>query len=385
MECKKHLFSIDDHVTYLNTGYMSPSMKAMDEAGRLAVNRKSKPYLFTTEDFFNPAMEVKKLFSRLIHAPSYNQIALIPSVSYGLASITRNITLLPYEEVLVVEDQFPSNIYPWTRLLDGDTARLKIIGPDSIQRGKSWNKNILHSINEKTKVVALPHVHWSEGIIYDLVAIRKKCDEMDARLIIDGTQSVGALPFSVQDIRPDALICAGYKWLMGPYSLGCAYYSEKWNDGIPIEENWSHRKDSDAFSKLTDYQDAYRPGAARYSVGESSNFVLLPMMQMALNTLMEWGPKNVQSYCRGLSKDVWESLPEIGFTPPDEGAASHLFGIKIPDDVDINTLSAFLRNENIYVSMRGRYIRVSPWIVNEQKDLLKLKDTLVRFTKDVMS
>ena len=382
MECKKHLFSIDDHVTYLNTGYMSPSMKAMDEVGRQAVNRKSKPHLFTTNDFFNPAVGVKKSFSKLIHAPSYEQVAIIPSVSYGMASVTNNISLLPYEEVLVVEDQFPSNIYPWTRLIGGDLNRLKIVGPDSTgPRGATWNRNILDSIHEKTKVVAIPQVHWSEGIIYDLVSIRKKCDEMEALLIIDGTQSVGALPFSVEEIKPDALICGGYKWLMGPYSIGCAYYSEKWNNGIPVEENWSHRKDSDVFSRLTDYQASYRPGAARYSVGESSNFVLLPMLQMALDTLNEWGPQNIQSYCRELSDDVWDSMSEMGFTPPDAGAAHHLFGIKIPDDMDLEALTSFLRKEHIYVSMRGRYIRVSPWIINEKKDLLKLKEALVRFTE----
>ena len=110
---------------------------------------------------------------------------------------------------------------------------MQAISPPSILngRGKEWNERILNSIDTKTKLVSLGHVHWADGTLFQLTDIRKRTKEVGALLVIDGTQSVGALPFDVDVIQPDALICGGYKWLMGPYSLGYAYYGEYFDQG----------------------------------------------------------------------------------------------------------------------------------------------------------
>ena len=127
-------------------------------------------------------------------------------------------------------------------------------------------------------MVALPHVHWTDGVRLDLEAIGRRAREVGAALVVDGTQSVGAMPFNVTSIQPDAVICAAYKWLTGPYSIGLAYYGQRYDDGVPSEETWIGRLGSEDFRRLVDYEDAYRPGAARYDVGECSNFVLIPML-----------------------------------------------------------------------------------------------------------
>ena len=136
----------------------------------------------------------------------------------------------------------------------------------------------------------MPHIHWADGTLFNLMAIREKTREHDALLIIDGTQSVGALPFSVAKIQPDALICAGYKWLLGPYALGVAWYSDYFNDGEPLEHNWLNRLQSEDFTRLTQYQEKFQDKADRYSVGESSNFILVPMLIRALEQLLQWQP-----------------------------------------------------------------------------------------------
>ena len=115
-------------------------------------------------------------------------------------------------------------------------------------------------------------MHWTDGTRFDLAAIGARAREVGAALVVDGTQSVGALPFDVQQLRPDALVCATYKWLMGPYSLGFAYLGPRFDDGEPLEETWIGRRGSENFKELVDYQDDYQPGALRYDVGERSNF-----------------------------------------------------------------------------------------------------------------
>jgi selenocysteine lyase/cysteine desulfurase len=109
---------------------------------------------------------------------------------------------------------------------------------DLTQRGSVWNEKILSAIDNNTRAVALGNVHWADGTLFQLEEIRKRTRDVGALLIVDGTQSVGVMPFDVKKIQPDALVCAGYKWLLGPYSIGLAYYSEYFDEGTPIEESW---------------------------------------------------------------------------------------------------------------------------------------------------
>ena len=213
--------------------------------------------------------------------------------------------------------------------------------------------------------------------IFDLKKIREKCSSVGALLIIDGTQSVGALPFDVQEIRPDALICAGYKWLMGPYSIGLAYYGPYFDTGQPIEENWINRKDSEQFSGLVNYQPEYHSKAARYSVGEQSNFVLIPMQNEAIRQLNEWGVENIQNYCKSISSEFSERVHSLGFTIENEkDRCGHLFGIRVPNNLEIKRLKSTLEANKIYVSVRGTAVRISPHVYNTKADFGRLLNCL---------
>ena len=375
MDSQKDKFKIPTDVTYLNTAYMSPLLKSVEQIGKDAVSKKCMPYQITVKDFFDPVEKLKSLFAELINAPNKNSIAVIPSASYGLANAANNITLNINDEILVVEEQFPSNIYTWKTLAKKYNAKLRIIkSPDTtINRGKTWNQNILDAINERTKVIALPQVHWADGTLFDLKSIREKSDQYNAFLIIDGTQTVGAYPFSIEEIKPDALICASYKWLLGPYSIGLAYYGERFNNGIPIEENWINRLNSEDFTGLVNYQDSYKEGANRYSVGEVSNFILVPMAAKALEQIKEWTPQSIQKYCNKISERAIIKLNEINcFVEESKCRGNHLFGIKLNENIDIKKLRDEFLENNVYVSFRGNYVRVASHLFNTEEDFEKL-------------
>jgi len=355
---------------------MSPLLKKVENAGVKGIKKKRKPFHISSQDFFNESDTVRLLFSQLINNPDPNRVCLITSVSYGLANVTKNI---PFKngKILLVEEQFPSNVYPWLRLQENGFQIELVKATDSARRGQSWNEEILQAIDSKTRVVSIGHVHWSDGTLFDLAAIRKKLDEVGGLLIIDGTQSVGALPFDVQEIRPDALICAAYKWLMGPYSIGLAYYGSQFDHGKPIEENWINRKNSENFSGLVDYEPDYREGSLRYEVGEHSNFILIPMLHEALNQLLRWNPEAIQEYCKNLIKTPLQEIGELGFEIEDEAyRASHLFGIRMGESMDENKTRDCLQKNRVNVSFRGSAIRVSPHVYNDEMDMRKLVKAL---------
>lgn len=372
---QKDLFNIPDHITYLNTAYISPSFKSVEKAGLKAVMRKSQPFDITSSDFFKPVIEVKKLFAQLVDVDDYNRIATIPAVSYGIANVANNIHLNEDDEIIILEEQFPSNVYAWQILAEKYGAKLITIkAPKTTENPvKQWNLDILNAINDKTAVVAMAHIHWSNGILFDLKAIRKKTKQHNALLIIDGSQSVGALPFSVKELQPDALICAGYKWLFGPYACGYAYYGSYFDNGIPIENNWANRFNSENFAGLTAYEEAYRPLASRYTVGESGNFIAIPMQIEALKQLIEWTPEAIQNYCKEISCDAVEKLKALGCHIEDaNNRAHHLFGIKLPVELDIDNFNRILKEHHIYLSFRGSYIRISCHLFNTLEDFDKL-------------
>ncbi len=367
----KDQFDFPDDVVYLNTASFSPAFKSVEEAGIDAIKRKSRPDFYQSSDLFDPVIELRKLFSKIIDANDYNRVVTIPSVSYGIANVANNISIQKGDEILLLEEQFPSNVYIWKELADKFDA--KIVTVKQPEHNSDWNTEVLNAISDKTAVVAMGQIHWVNGIQFDLIAIREKTTQHNALLIIDGSQSIGALPFSIKEVQPDALVCAGYKWLFGPYGCAYAYYGEHFDNGKPIEENWSIRLGSENLAGLTKYQSEYKPLAQRYTAGESASFIYVKMQIAALKEILKINPEDLQDYCNSITQDALKKTRDLGFySDPVHIRAKHLFGIKIPKTVDIDRLKNELKAANINVSFRGEYMRLSCHLFNTKGHFEKL-------------
>ncbi len=366
LSCQKDLFKLDPGVTYLNCAYMSPLLKKVEQVGHEMISLKCNPQHVKPAYFFEVVKSLKKAFAQLINLDDDQRVAIIPSVSYGIANAVKNISIEPGGEILLLSEQFPSNYYSWERLAEDNQAKIEIA---DVSGQNPTQDVILSKINERTAVIALSHAHWADGTPFDLKTIRIEADKVGAYVIVDGTQSVGALPFDVQELKPDALICAGYKWLMGPYSMGCAYYNEKFDQGIPIEENWINRAGSEHFAGLVNYQSEYQPKASRYSVGEQSNFILAPMLTIAIEQILEWQPIRIQQYCRKISQNFVSEIKNMGLKVEEEAhRCGHLFGIRLPETWSVDRLKSKFQQKNVFVSIRGNAIRVAPHLYNDEGD-----------------
>ncbi len=380
LSCQRSRFTLPDGVHYLNCAFMAPLAAAVRAAGIQGIDRRMAPHLIRPEDFFDESHHLRCLFSRVVNIPDPNRVAIVPSVSYGLASVARNVPAARGDNVVILEEQFPSNVYAWRRLCAARGLELRTIeAPSWDTRGRAleWNIRLLSSIDRRTALVSVPHVHWADGTLFDLERVGERARDCSALLVVDGTQSVGAMPFDVQGIRPDALVCAGYKWLLGPYSMGLAYYGPAFDEGTPIEENWITRRGSEAFAELVRYRDEYQPAAIRYDVGERSNFVLLPMLAAALELVLEWTVPAIQDYCRQLTADLTEALRERGhWVEEPRWRGGHLFGVRVRDAVDRTRLAERLHERQVAVSFRGDAIRVAPHLYNDADDTGALLDAI---------
>ena len=357
---------------------MGPLSLAVQQAGIAGVMRKADPSRITAEDFYKESNTARKLFAELINIEDYTRIAIIPSVSYGVATAARNLACSARQNIVITGEQFPSNVYAWRKLAARRRAQLRTVSPLSVgQRGSAWNEAVLDAIDESTAIVAIPHVHWTDGTRFDLERIARRARSFGAAVVIDATQSLGALPLDIAQIQPDALICAGYKWLLGPYSLGFAYYGNRFDNGEPLEDNWIARENSQDFRGLVNYCDDYQAGALRYDVGERSNFALMPMAIAALKQILEWDPGCIQAYCEELFRPALEELTAIGFnveTPEWRGA--HLFGVRMPPTINLAMLNDDLQRANVVVALRGSALRIAPNVYNDETDVQALMSCL---------
>lgn len=382
LACQAHRFDLPSDAIYLNGARMSPQLKSVTKAGRKALLLKANPTQITMEHFFDRREQLKASIAQLIDCPQPEAIALIPSVSYGMASVAQAIPLRKGQEVLLIHDQFPSNVYCWREAAAQAGAKVIHVAPPKklkAGRARKWNQRILAAISKKTAVVSMAVVHWADGSLFDVAAIGAAARSVGARFVIDGTQSIGALPFSVQNIRPDALVCAGYKWLMGPYGQGFAYFDQSLWAGRPIEQSWFNRYKSEDFQYLTNYRDAYRAGADRYSVGESSSFMHVPMLTRGVEQLMKWKPERVQAYCGVLLDGQLDQLRSAGcFIEEEGGRGHHLFGIYLPDHIAMDKVKERLLKRGIIVSYRGAAMRVSPHVYNRPSDIRSLVKAILK-------
>lgn len=365
---QRHHFDIPDEIAYLNCAYMSPLMHAVREAGEIGVGRKAQPWRIQPSDFFAESEVARGLFAQLVGAQA-SDVAIIPSASYGIALAAHNLPIQPGQRIVLLEDQFPSNVYAWYDLAQRRAATVVTVPrPED----DDWTRALLAAIDERSAIVAVPNCHWTDGSLVRLPAVGRRVREVGAALVVDATQSLGAGPFDIAEVRPDFLVAVTYKWLLGPYSLGFVYIDPKYRDGHPIEQTWLGRPGSENFARLVDYQPSLRPDARRFDVGERSNFALMPMAIAALRQILAWGVSEIAVTVKGLTDEIERRAHAIGLrTTPAALRAPHMLGLRLRGDVP-DDLPQHLAAAGVFVSVRGQSIRVSPHVYNTRADVERL-------------
>lgn len=371
LSSQRHLFDMPRDVAWMNCGYMSPLMNAVVAAGDAGIRRKAQPWSLTPPDFFSESEDTRALFGRVVNADA-GDIAIVPSASYGIAVAAANLPVAPGQEIVVLEDQFPSNVYSWRRKAEECGGKVRTVtraeasGPNG---AIDWTSALLTAISDRTAIVAAPNCLWTDGSLVDLVKVGDAARRNGAALVLDLTQSAGAMPFDADAVQPDFAVAATYKWLLGPYSLGFLYVAPHRQTGRPLEDGWITRAGAQDFARLVDYQDDYEPGARRYDMGERSNFHLMPMAAAALTQILDWGVERISRTLGARNRTIVERAAGLGFTaPPEDFRAPHFLGLRHAGGIPATLLDT-LKDRQVFVSVRGDSIRVTPHLYNDDEDI----------------
>ena len=369
---QRHLFSIPDSHAYLNTAYMSPLMNSVVSAMESGLAEKISPWNYKAEQFFTDVNRARGLAARVFGTQAEN-VAIVPSASYGIQTAANAISLRKGQNILVLEDQFPSHIYPWQARAAQVGAHVNIL---PTPENDDWTRVMLSAIDKNTAVIAVPQTHWSTGATLDLAAIRGALDSVGGALVLDLTQSLGAQPFDASKVRPDFAVAATYKWLLGPYSCGFLYVDPKWHDARPLEENWINRAGSEDFGGLTHYRADYQAGAVRFDMGEKSNPAQMRGASAALSQILEWGVDSIAQTLLAKTTLIESELEPLGLRAA-KIRAPHYLGLRREGGLPAGLLQT-LAKQHIFVSVRGPALRVTPHLYTNQSDIERFIEALRR-------
>lgn len=383
LHCQRAAFDLPPDETWLNSAYMGPLPRAVRDAGIAALQRRAVPSRVSARDFFDPAEKARSRCAALVNADP-ERVAFVPSVAYGMGIVARNLAPRAGQNVVLLGDQFPSNVYPWRRFAGVEQRIVRApIAPHTDPtrlraRAAAWNDALIAAIDRDTALVAVEQAHWTDGTLFDLGRVGARCREVGAAFVIDATQTAGAMPLDCARIRPDALVVHSYKSMLSNYGLGFAVFGDRFAAGEPLEEHWMMRERSDDFARLVDYAEPYAAGMRRFDTNLRASPVMIDMLTAACELLLAWQPARIREYLLNIEARPMARLVREGFGVLEpERRAANVFGIVLPDGLEPESVRAALAQRRIHVSVRGSSVRVAPHVCNDEADLERLADALV--------
>ena len=236
--------------------------------------------------------------------------------------------------------------------------------------------DLIAAMTPRTRVISVSHVRFDDGSLFDASRVAAACHAQGAMLVLDASQSCGAVPMDVNELGADFLVCAGYKWLLSPWGTGFFWAkSEHLDTARPGPFYWM-AQGTDSFSALNFVDPTPSRSAHRWDAAEAVthfNFNLTAM-DASVDFVLRVGPDLVLKHNRKLIKFLFECLPKecVPASPLDCAQRGPYGCFTAPTPEKTAELYKRLRKENVVVSMREGRIRVSPHLFNSEQDIDRL-------------
>ncbi|HEX3346759.1 MAG TPA: aminotransferase class V-fold PLP-dependent enzyme [Acetobacteraceae bacterium] len=367
LPCQRDLFDLPHDVCYLDAAAWSPLPRAVRAAGETGMLAKTAPWSHPRESGAVWAERARAAAAALIGATT-DDIAIVGSVSHGIATAARNLSLAKGGRILRVADEFPSVRFAFDRLA---AAGGLVVEEVPRPADADWTAAVLDAIRRPgaapLAAATLTPLHWSDGVRIDLDRIGPAVHAAGGALVVDATQAVGAEPVDVARWQPDFLAFPTYKWVLGPYSLAFLYAAPHRQDGVPLDENSGNQPPA--------------RGARRYDKGERNDPIGLPMAAAGMELVAGWGTAAISARLRLLTDLLADRAQGLGLAvAPRDLRAPHILGVRIPGGLPPNAIED-LQAAGVFVSDRLGVLRISPHVWASEADMahcMEAVGTIVR-------
>jgi selenocysteine lyase/cysteine desulfurase len=362
-------FDIPPDICYLNAASYSPLPLKTQEAARAAVGRKGRPWTVPGSFAGEIHERTRTAAARLINA-DVADVALIPSVGYGVATAAKMLTIPRGSRVLVLENDHTSPVLEWHSRTEAQGFTVETVRqPDDVD----WTSAVLAAIERPgappVALASISSVHWSDGGLIDVEKVGAALKKQGAMFLVDATHHVGVLAMDVKRLDPDFLIFPTYKWVLGPYGRAFIYVAKRHQDGVPLEQTAPGRRNVNAENNVYFADTRYLPDARRFDMGERDHFIGMEMAAIGMEMMADWGHAAVTQRLKMLADRIADGLQNTGVQVPEaKFRAPHVLSLGFPGGMPAGLIEA-LAGEGIYVAPRLGRMRISPHVYNDETDV----------------
>jgi cysteine desulfurase/selenocysteine lyase len=370
---REEWFEFED-ATYLNLAGESPMPKVSLRAVQAAIADKKHPHHRADSVFYEIPNRIRANIAQLIGAKP-EEVAVTTGASAGAIAVAHALEWKAGDEVITAVREFPLQFTTWKPMEERVGLKVKSVEP---RERFLTADDLIAAMTPKTKLVSVSMVRFDDGSLLDARRVAEACHAQGALLLLDVSQSCGAVPMNVRELGADFLICAGYKWLLGPYGAGFFWIKHELLAQIrPGPFNWMSVPGSDNFAKLNFADPKPADSAKRWDAPEWAshfNFNLVGF-DASLEFVVHMGPETVERHNRSLIELMYERLPKDRCVPASPLDAARrgpygCFAARTPEKTA--ELYKKLRAENVIVSLREGNVRVSPHLYNTERDIDRL-------------
>jgi len=375
---QRHLFDLPREVCYLNAASWGPLPREAMEAGRAGVALKGRPWATQPDHPAQQYERARRAAARVVNADP-DDVALVPSVSYGVATAGKLLQPAVGSRVLLLADDHASPVLEWrTRAVRQDFA-VEIV---AVADDHNWTAALLQAIERAgappVALASISSVHWSDGCAVDLDCVAAALRRHGAALLVDATHSAGVMPIDVTTLDPDFLVFPTYKWVLGPYGRAFLYVAKRWQGGEPLEQTAAARRAVNAEHTLYMRDMAYVDGARRFDMGERDHFISLEMASIGLELVATWGAAAVAERLRMLTDQLADALRNTGVHMPDaQVRAPHVLSLGFPGGMPAGLVDR-LAAAQVYAAPRLGRLRISPHVYNDDLDIVRFVECFGR-------
>jgi selenocysteine lyase/cysteine desulfurase len=375
---QRALFEIPRQICYLNAASYSPLPTRTLEAGRAAVLRKGTPWTLEPS-FANQQNERARLAAaRLINAEA-SDVALIPSISYGVATAAKILPIARGTRVIVLENDHSSPVLEWhTR------AEAEGFSVDTVRQPEDgdWTSAVLGSVERSgaapLSLASISSVHWSDGGLIDVDKVGAALRQRGAAFLIDATHGTGVLATDVTRLDPDFMIFPTYKWLLGPYGRAFLYVAKRHQGGMPLEQTASGRRNVRAENAVYFTDVSHVPDARRFDMGERDHFISMEMASIGMEMMADWGAPAIVRRLAMLTERIAAGVRGIGVRVPEPHLrAPHILSLAFEGGMPAGLVEG-LAGEGVHVAQRLGRMRISPHVYNDEADVDRFVEVLAR-------
>ena len=364
-------FEIED-ATYLNLAGQSPMPKVSLRAVQASLELKKFPHHIPDSDFFDVPNRIRAAIAKLIGSDP-KEIALTTGASTGMSAVALGLSWKPGDEVITAKGEFPLQYTTWKPMEEREGITVKVVAP---RERFITADDLIAALTPKTRVVSVSHVRFDNGAMIDAAKLAAACHAQGTLLLLDVSQSCGAVPMDVASLGADFLVSAGYKWLLGPFGTGFFWAkSEHIAKMRPGPFYWMAMGGADNFAAMATAPPKPGADAKRWDAAETANYFNHSALQTSVEFVLRAGPATVEAHNHKLIDFMYERLPKDRCVPtsPLDRALRGPYGCFAARSAE-NTTALYDRlcKENIVTSLREGNIRVSPHLYNTERDIDRL-------------